>query len=137
MQPVYLRMGSNRPTVVAIGLLDPMTVGLANFFPADFERQKAALRPEELASFEDVWRRFVLFECPFEAHKSRLSLGQWREVTTANKLKLKRSLLHASKNKLANITDTANLLTGYTTAEPCLAMPKSWFDAGKYAIFKT
>jgi len=44
---------------------------------------------------------------------------------------MKRCLLKGSKNKNSPLEDSENLLTGYSgRAEPCLVMPRSWFDTG-------
>lgn len=44
------------------------------------------------------------------------------------------SFFIASQNVLA-ADDNENLLTGYTLAEPCMVMPKSWFEAGLLFFF--
>jgi len=104
-------------------------------FLAEYERQKAALDKTQMASFDEVFSTFVLHQKGFEAHKSRLQLGTWRRLTQSGILKMKRCLLKGSKNKNASLDDSENLLTGYSgRAEPCLVMPKSWFDAG-FKIF--
>jgi hypothetical protein len=97
----------------------------------EYERQKASLDKNQMASFDEVFSTFVLHQRGFEAHRSRLQPGAWRRLTQSGVLKMKRCLLKGSKNKNSPLEDSENLLTGYSgRAEPCLVMPRSWFDTG-------
>ena len=83
-----------------------------------------------MGAWNSIYERFVV-DRTFEVHRSRLVNGTHREVTEANKDKLRRSMLALSQNPALPKTDKQNLLTGYATKETAIVIPQSWINFGK------
>jgi hypothetical protein len=88
------------------------------------------LTNRDVGSFSTIYERFVI-DRAFEAHRSRILLGDWRQVSEAGRARLRSSLLSLSKNPALPITNKANLLTGYVKAQTAMLIPQSWLKAGK------